>query len=68
VLYLLKVLLNSPQAVVAAWIIVGIFAVLLGCLCVALKAALFHPDPEVRKSAKEIFKTLLKTITKRRGQ
>ena len=63
-LYLLKALLNSSEAAAAVWIIGAVVAVLLGCLCVALRAALFHPDPNVKASARGIVKMLLDLVSK----
>jgi len=60
--YLIKALLDSGEAVAAVWIFGAVVAVILGCLCVALFAALFHPDPKVKASARSIVKMLLGTL------
>lgn len=67
-LYVLKALLNSREAVAAVWIVGVLIAVLLGCLCVALFAAIFHPDPKVRASARGIVKMLLDMLPKGSGR
>lgn len=67
-LYVLKALLNSREAVAAVWIVGVLIAVLLGCLCVALFAAIFHPDPKVRASARGMVKMLLDMLPKGSGR
>jgi hypothetical protein len=65
---LLKALLDSHEAVAAVWIFGVVIAVLLGCLCVALFAALFHPDPKTKTSARGIVKMLLDVLSKGSGR
>lgn len=67
-LYVFKALLNSREAVAAVWIVGVLVAVLLGCLCVALFAAIFHPDPKIRVSARGIVKMLLDMLPKGSGR
>jgi hypothetical protein len=67
-LYLLKALLNSSEAEAAVWIVGAVVAVFLGCLCVVLRAALFHSDPKVKASARGIVKMLLDLVSKGSGR
>jgi hypothetical protein len=66
--YFIKLLLDSREAAVVTWVAGAMAVVLLGCLCVALCAALFHPDPKVKTSAKGIFKMLLDALIGGRGK
>lgn len=60
--YLIKALLDSGEAVAAVWIFGAAVVVILGRLCVALYAALFHPDPKVKASARSMVKMLLDAL------
>ena len=65
---ILKLMLGSREAMAALWIFGAMVAVLLGCLCVALRAALFGKDPDVKHAGRRIFELLLRVLTKDRGQ